>query len=332
MERLENRYAIRRILKSSDDGYMEALKIYNESTPVDIKTNSNEITYWIDSYTPSIAFEPFIFVLYLDSKLIGLAMLGYLTNRRIFVYDYIALKDSHRFNTAYFAYINLINNYINMNGYKVDYFTVEISNKNAGKDIDKESRVFLKLLCLEGFCAVNTLYCTLPLGVDNFESCFEASLYIKKSGDIISSVTRETFLNIVKGIYYDYYETWYSKFLSSGEMDSFRKNINLCFKEVEDSTISNPILNVNINECALLSSLSFDRTDGIIPAQKRRINKFIPIIFIGLLIAPIFIVFGYNWILEKLQIPISSVSSIIGSIFGATMSFLIAFFLTRKKN
>ncbi|MDR0307071.1 MAG: hypothetical protein LBI42_09585 [Chitinispirillales bacterium] len=331
MEQLENRYAIKRLLKSSDDGYLEALKIYNESTPIDIKTNTNEITYWIDNYAPTTKFEPFLFVLYLDNKIIGFAMLGYLVNRRVIVYDYIALKDQYRVNTAYFAYISLITNFIYMNGYKVDYFVVEISNKNAGKDVDKESRVFLKLLCLEGFCAINTSYRTLPLGMDNYESGFDASLYIKKSSDSISSVTRETFLNIVKGIYFDYYETWYTPFLKSVEMDSFRQNIDLCFKKIQDSVRENSILNVIINEC-LVSVSNHERTDGSLPAQKRKLYKLIPAVIIVLLIAPILVVFGYNWILDKLQIPISSVNSMISGIFGATMSFVIAYFLTIKRS
>jgi phosphate/sulfate permease len=101
--------------------------------------------------------------------------------------------------------------------------------------------------------------------------------------------------------------------------------------EIENNTSKNAILNIIINKCAVLSSLDIERTDGSLPAKKRRINKLIPIIIITLLIAPILIVFGYNWILDKLQIPISSVNSMIGSIFGASMTFIIAYFITPKK-
>ena len=50
MELLENKFSIKRVIRSSDEEYIEALKIYNETTPVDIKTNTNEITYWLDNY------------------------------------------------------------------------------------------------------------------------------------------------------------------------------------------------------------------------------------------------------------------------------------------
>ena len=42
---LEHRFAIKRITKPSNEDYISALKIYNETTPPDIKTNTNEITY-----------------------------------------------------------------------------------------------------------------------------------------------------------------------------------------------------------------------------------------------------------------------------------------------
>ena len=45
---LEHRFAIKRITKPSNEDYISALKIYNETTPPDIKTNTNEITYWLE--------------------------------------------------------------------------------------------------------------------------------------------------------------------------------------------------------------------------------------------------------------------------------------------
>ena len=333
MERLENRYEIKRILKSTDDEYVEALNIYYETTPVDIKTNTNEITHWLDKRTSSIPFELFLFALYLDGKIIGFAMLSYLIKRRIFIYDYIAIKNQYRVNAAYFAYISLINNYINMNGYKTDYVVVEISNKNGGKNPDKESRIFQKLLCMEGFGVIDTLYRTAPLGTDNYESNFEAFLYIKKSGDTMSSITRETVLSIIKGIYFDYYETWYSGLPNFDDIDCFRERINASFKEIENGINEKSVFNVISNECVLPSALkNEERTDGILPAKPIKPYKTITVVFATLLIAPVLIVLVHNWILTKFQIPIDSVNSMIGSVFGAVMSFVIAYFVIKKKN
>jgi len=333
MDKLENKFSIKRVMKSTDEGYIEALKIYNETTPVDIKTNTNEITCWLDKTESNSQFELFLFNLYLDGKIIGFAMLSYFINRRVLAYDYLALKDPFRVNVAFFAYISLISNYFSLNCYKIDFYITEISNKNAGKEIDKESMFFQKLLCLEGFGFINAPYRTLPLGVDNHESNYEARLYIKKSGDVMSSINRDTFLNIVKGIYFDYYETWYSVFLNTTDMDYFKKSINLIFKEIEDKSkefASFDIINTS-KECIMASCKKQERTDGSLPARRKNFNKILPLVIAVLVIAPILIVLCYNWILNTLQIPISSVSSMIGTIFTAIMTFIIAYLTARKK-
>jgi hypothetical protein len=334
MESIENKFTVKRVMKSTDEGYVEALSIYNDTTPVDIKTNSNEITSWLDETSPNSHFKLFVFNLYLDGEIIGFAMLSYLIKRRVLVYDYLALKDPFRLNVAFLAYVSLIFNYFSSEGYKIDYYVTEIGNKNAGKEIDKESIFFRKLLCVEGFGFINAPYQTLPLGVDNYESDFEAWLYIKKSGDVMLSINRDTFLNIVRGIYFDYYETWYSAFLSTADMDCFKEKINLKFEEIEDKTkgiFSFDMIHTS-KECFIVLDKRQERTDGSLPAIKKGINRIFPVVLAVLVIAPISIVLCYNWILNMLNVPIGSVSSMIGAIFAAIMTLAIAYLTTRKKD
>lgn len=330
---IENTFSIKRITKSTDESYIEALKIYNETTPVDIKTNSNEITYWLDNPTFSTKFELLLFALYLDGKVVGFAMLSYLTERRVLVHDYLQLKDFYRVNAAFFAFISLIYTYANSEGYKTNFYVTEIGNKNEGKEVDKESVLFHKLLCLEGFGFVNAKHRVLPLGADNHESNYDAWIYIKKSGDTMASIARDTFLSIVKGIYFDYYETWYSVFLNAADMDSFRKSINWNLEEVEKKIGTSSTLEiVNVSaECAMMPIQRNERTDGSLPARKRDVKKMLPLMAITLVLAPIVVVICYNWILNQLDIPISSVSSIIGSVFAAIMALITAFLMTRKR-
>ena len=73
INQFEHRFRIRRVLKASDDEYVAALRIYNETTPYEIKTNTNEISYWIDKKAESSPFEVLAFILYIDSEVIGLS-------------------------------------------------------------------------------------------------------------------------------------------------------------------------------------------------------------------------------------------------------------------
>jgi hypothetical protein len=79
-EKLEHRFAIKRIRKPSDDGYHRALEIYNSTTPIDIKTNTNEITRWLGRSDQSCSFELLLFGLYLGDNIIGMAMLSYIVS------------------------------------------------------------------------------------------------------------------------------------------------------------------------------------------------------------------------------------------------------------
>lgn len=47
--RLEHRFSIKHVTRTSDEDYVKALRIYNDTTPYEIKTPTNEITYWLSN-------------------------------------------------------------------------------------------------------------------------------------------------------------------------------------------------------------------------------------------------------------------------------------------
>lgn len=109
---LDYRFRIRRFEKSSDADYAAALKIYNETTPYEIKTNTNEITMWLDRKEDSDPFESMFFALYFADILAGFAMMTYIRSQRIVILEYIALSAQFRVNTVFFSYVNLLENYL----------------------------------------------------------------------------------------------------------------------------------------------------------------------------------------------------------------------------
>mgnify|MGYP004678272617 FL=1 len=74
---LENKYVLKRIHKSSDEDYVKALNIYTSTTPLDIMTESNQITKWLDKGDSKKPFELLIFCLYLDEEVVGFAQITY---------------------------------------------------------------------------------------------------------------------------------------------------------------------------------------------------------------------------------------------------------------
>lgn len=329
-ERLENKFSIKRVTKTSDTEYVKALYIYNETTPNDIRTSTNEITFWLNKNKDKNPFELLVFILYLDDSIVGLAMLSYIQSQRIVVYDYLALIEKYRVNTVFFPFINLLQNYISSNGYDVAYYVVEISNKNNGKSIDKESILFKKLICLEGFGMVHAVYYTLPLGVNNHESSFEAFIYLK-SNDEINQISKETFLSIVKSIYYEYYLTWYSPLLVSDDLVQYKQKIDICYNTVIKQTSNTLNFEITHIECPILEDVKNEKTFGYLPSQKKHKIHIYPMVLLTLFVSPIMIIWGYNFILQRLDIPLSSVNSTIGGIFGAGVSSITAFLIAKNK-
>ena len=66
---LDYRFSIRRLDRSTDSDYTAALKIYNETTPYEIKTNTNEIAFWLDRKDSTDPFESMFFALYYSENL-----------------------------------------------------------------------------------------------------------------------------------------------------------------------------------------------------------------------------------------------------------------------
>jgi len=78
-DKFEHKFAIKRILKETDSGYHQAIRIYNETTPVEIKTNTNEIVHWLNKEGH---FKTMVFVLYFDEEVIGFSMIGYVLAKK----------------------------------------------------------------------------------------------------------------------------------------------------------------------------------------------------------------------------------------------------------
>jgi hypothetical protein len=333
MEHIENKFSVKRVKKSSDSEYLTALKIYNETTAVDIRTNTNEITYWIDqSSMQRVSFEPMVFVLYLDDAPIGFAMMCYLKKTKIVLIDYLTVYDKYRINAVLFPYLSLLQSYLNKNGYIVSYIVNEVSNKNNGQSINKESKMFKKLFCLEGFGKLGAIYYFPQLGANNPESIFEAHLYIK-SNDNISLLHKDTYLSIVESIYRDYNLEWYLPFFSDeAEKNQYVSTSNIYIEKICKS-ITEDLISVSYIECPILSSVNVDQLSGILPApsKKRRKPIFISIILL-MVIAPVLLIWLYTFILGIMGIPLDSISTIIGTVISASITSVSTITIAKKKS
>jgi len=328
---LEHQFAIKRIINTSNEDYILALKIYNETTPPDIKTNTNELTYWLEQDRDDLPFDVMLFSLYLNHRVIGLAMLTYLKKQKTIIFEYLALQSSFRLNAVVFAYISLLQNYICNCNLDVAYYITEINNRNQGENIDKESRLFKRLFCLENYGKVNALYYSLPLGLYNYESYFEAFLYIK-TNDNLAQISKETYIDMVKAIYFDYYLVWYQPFMNSEEYMQYKKKIENIYQLVLQKNMSLTYCEISYADCPLLHESGSLSSNGVLPIVEKPRKKYLFIAVPGFIACTILIVWLYNTILAWLQIPINNVGAIIGNITGAVITTLSAIYFIKPKS
>ena len=325
-------FSIRRIHKITDEEYIEALRIYNETIPFEIRTATNEINFWLSKNKENNYFEIYMFVLYLDGQLIGLSMTTYLKKTKIVIDEYLAVLDQYRINTIFLVYLSLIQSYYKENNIDYSYYVTEISNKNSGESINWESQISLKVLCAEEFGKINAPYYTLPLGLDNYESNFEAILYIK-TNDAIKCISKETYLQIVRSIYYDYFLIWYEKFMATEELIQYKQEIQRNYELIQNDILdySESISITNSTCIALNPENNFKRTAGTIPVIHNRPRKAIFLILCAIFILPVIIIFGYSKLMAFMNIPLSASTNIIGSIITVVLTSLVTLYISSKK-
>lgn len=330
INQLEHRFSIKRVIKTSDEDYIKALHIYNDTTPFEIKTPTNEITYWLSKQKVSTPFEIYAFILYLNDEVIGLSMTTYIKRTKVVVDEYLAVYDQYRIQTIFLVYESLIQNYYKEAGIEISFFLTEISYKEAGKEMDRESKISLKILCVEEYGKIDALYYALPLGLENHESNFVAHLYIK-GVEPIQSISSRTYQDIVESIYYDYWYTWYIHILSDSELNLYRtlidKNYNEIKKNLVNCDTSMPVLHSSCNYL----DVDADISKNPIPTKKRTQYSIFLFIVPVIIILPLLIIWGYSEILNLLNLSLSSISTMVGTIISTVITSLTTLFIAREK-
>lgn len=230
-------YDLIRFKSSSDEGFIEALRIYQQSIPHEQKTNSSEIVYWIDHSSDFKCGELFFFGLRLNGLIVGYAELAYIKKSRAILIDYITLDTIYKTNSGFYTFYALIINYINDLSIDYDFITKEILCRHNEIHIQKED---VNLYELENFKVINSLYIQPQLESNNIESKKDALVMIYMRAISCLSIQKEAYMNIIS-IIYDYYYIWDYPFSSDDERFQIKTNSTLYKKIILDSIEDNMI-------------------------------------------------------------------------------------------
>ncbi|WP_321469597.1 GNAT family N-acetyltransferase [Halarcobacter sp.] len=209
-------YTIRLFKNSKSEDFIEALSIYSEEMPSELRTSSNEIIYWIDNYSKLYKDQLLIFGFYENDKLIGFSQCVYFSEKKFITIDYFVISSTHRGNHSFQMIVALLKDFLKTYEFEYNFIVTEVELKNKS---------LFQLLKINGFGEIKSKYFQPYLGNNNHDSLIEAKLlYFPAYEDKI--ISKETYKMIIETLYDNHYIRWYSGFLSKKEMKEYEKMIN----------------------------------------------------------------------------------------------------------
>jgi hypothetical protein len=328
---MEYKYGIKQFKSTRDKGYHEALSIYTRTTPADIRTNTNEISDYLDNPDESQSERlMYFFALLFNSKIVGFAELAYLCEMKIVVIDYIALELHYKKNSIFYPFLNLILDYIAADKRDIVYTITEISIRNQGNDTDQESAFFKKMLSTEDFYIIDAPYYQPYLG-NNTETNFKCELLIKMPAPT-KHMASQTYSKIIQALYCSHYFLWYRRYLDAQEIERYKEHLNEQMRKI-DTDISNDeihLTNYKATDCAYFETgrCAFTEisTAGNVLIPQKSSNKIWLFIPIPLLFAIAFSV-GIYYFLQKINISANTVApfyAATGTVIATIIAIIIA--------
>jgi len=230
-EMLKINFGLKRFESSKDKDFNNALMIYNDTTPFDIKTRTNEIIYFADRCKMQPNREMFFFGLYVNNVVIGFIEAGYLKNSKTIIIDYIVIKEEYRLNSVFYPLFSLLQRYFSEQMIDYNYMVTEVSTKSLEESVDSESFFSRKMLQIEDFRLIKALYFQPQLGIKNEESNFKFQLMIKSSQPL-TALKKNTYLDIVHDIFLEHYQSWY-QIVDSENAEQYAVHIQDQYKLIE---------------------------------------------------------------------------------------------------
>lgn len=285
-------YKIKHIKDDQDKDLSYLLKLYLENIDPCIKTNPNEIIYWLSNFDKRINNDTFwILALYMNNKPIGFCQMVYFNNYKIVFIDYCVIDPEYR-GRAFSEYTYLIRDFFVDKDIDINYFVTEIAFYNTNNTPSQSALKLIRLLKMSGLKVIKAPYVQPELGLENHESEMNATLMIfingKRSDQ--TSLKKETYLDIVHTIFYNHYIAWYKAFMTDNEISIYRRKIDIIFDLIKKE--------INKKDVIILNGEPYIFEPSNTPPPNKSNKKTITIFVISL-ITLYAVVSGLGLLLEK---------------------------------
>ena len=217
----EVRYSLQRIRSARQDGALlgRALAIYEANTPRLEATASNEMLWWVDRYNREYSDELFIFALMINGEVVGFSECLHFYEEEFVILDYMTIAESKKSVASFFQFFELIKTYFDTIELRYRFIVAELVREHDGA-LTASSEFWKAMMALERFRLADADFVQLQLGRTRFETKLPARLLFSSDADI-TSLTRQTYLMVVRTVIMRHYTRWYRPFFSDAEADSY---------------------------------------------------------------------------------------------------------------
>lgn len=230
MTSFKSSYRLKRFLNSRDPDFAAALLVYVRNTPANVRTDTNEITYWLDEFSAKFGDDFYVFGFYRDRELVGYAEAAYLREERLIALDYLTLDEAHRRNNVFYEFVDHLKRYLENDHPEYRYAVAEITYGPNQQYPSQESRLRTRLFKLQGFKVIRAPYYQPRMMLDDPESEMKADLLIYSTVDL-ESLRTETYLSIVHTLYYKYYLRWDS--VVPDTTDAYKRHLDELYSRIK---------------------------------------------------------------------------------------------------
>ena len=304
-------YNLVKIISSKSDSFFDFLGIYSQVIDYEQKTDTNEIKYWIDNSSKFKKGKLFFFGLMANDKAIGFSEVAYHRDYKMVMIDYIAIDKNYDSNSAFFSFYSLIIDFIKKEKIDYDFITKEILCRfNDTSEYASD----IKLYELENFKVANCLYIQPLLDKKNLESEKEALLMIYQRSGLTREIKKETYFNIVQGIY-DYYFEWDKSIIKNDDtvlneyINRQKKYIEQIKVSLEDST------KITLNGYQKKHSYSADSKS--IPNKEISIPK--ALLYTGIVTVVVMVILFFS---KELNIELTTIALVTVAVLFVVLTFI----------
>lgn len=223
-------YRLKRFSSSADPDFAAALLLYVRGIAGPIRTDSNQITFWLD--TPAKGFRGlfYAFGFYVNEQLVAFAEACYFTHTELLIFDYIVIEESYRRNNIFFEFADQLRQYFESAHPNYRYVVAEVGYGPGEQFPSRNSQLITRLLKLQGFRIAKAPYFQPRLVLADAETEMRADLLLF-TDDPVDRIQRDTYVRIVRTIYFDYYLPWMQATTDTGV--AYRRHLDELLARVE---------------------------------------------------------------------------------------------------